>query len=189
MLNHAVFLDRDNTLNYDPGYLGDPSKVKLLPHVKEYIVKLKRELCFKLIVVSNQSGITRGLITEEEVDSVNAKVNSLLDNCIDEFVYCPHHPDFDPEEKVECRKPSPKMILDSAERHQIDLSRSYMIGDSYTDIECGINAGVKTILLSHGKKSVINELQNRKKRPNFVAQNFSDAFNFIVNDFYGDNGG
>ena len=97
MTNHAVFLDRDGTLNEDPGYIGDPAKVKLYPDVGEALAHLKNVMRFKLIVVSNQSGIGRGLITKNDVESVNNQVNKLLSNfnvSIDGFYYCPYHPDF-----------------------------------------------------------------------------------------------
>lgn len=110
MRNHAVFLDRDNTINYDPGYLGDPDKVRLMEGVARGIKRLRDEYGFKIIVISNQSGIARKLITEEDVRSVNNRVNKLLRDEgaeIDAFYYCPYHPDFSPPEKCGCRKPSP----------------------------------------------------------------------------------
>ena len=78
MSNRAVFLDRDGTLNEDPGYLGDPEKVKLLPFVGEILSRLKNEYNYFLFVISNQSGIARGLITTKQVDQVNEKINILL---------------------------------------------------------------------------------------------------------------
>ena len=114
MPQYAVFLDRDGTINEDPGYLGDPAKVKLFPGTGEALSLLKSKLNFKLIVVSNQSGIARGLISEKEVDAVNSRINELLkaeNTAIDAFYYCPHHPDFSSREAAECRKPSPAMIL------------------------------------------------------------------------------
>ena len=78
MKNRAIFLDRDGTINYDPGYLGNPDQVKLYPGVLEGIKQLKDEHGFKIIVISNQSGITRGLITTNDVDAVNNKINTIL---------------------------------------------------------------------------------------------------------------
>ncbi|MFN3694837.1 MAG: HAD-IIIA family hydrolase, partial [Ignavibacterium sp.] len=96
-LNRAVFLDRDGTLNDDPGYLGDPNQVVLLPTVGEALQILKNQMNFLLIVVSNQSGVARGLITEDDVMNVNRRINELLSNfnvSIDEFYYCTTHPEF-----------------------------------------------------------------------------------------------
>ena len=131
MNNHTIFLDRDGTLNFDPGYLGDPELVELLPGVADGLSRLKNEFNFKLIVVSNQSGITRGLIIDEDVKAVNGRINEKLDlhnAAIDAFYYCPFHPDFDPIEKCDCRKPSPKMVFKATEDFSIDLKKSYFVG-------------------------------------------------------------
>lgn len=187
----AVFFDRDNTLNIDPGYLGEPEKVQLFEGVAEGIYKLKKELNFKIIVISNQSGIARGLITHEQVQLVNNKINELLEKKnteIDKFYYCPFHPDFNRPDKTDCRKPSPKLVLQAAEEFNIDLSRSYFVGDMPSDIECGINAGLKTILISYKNDSEkIISLKKRNKTPNFVTDNFLNVCNFIINDFRGGN--
>lgn len=189
--NAALFLDRDGTLNFDPGYLGDPELLKLYPGVGKGLAEIKNKFNIKLIVISNQAGITRGLLTKEQVDSVNNKLNELLaefDVQIDDFFYCPFHPDFDPPSKISCRKPSPEMILDAASKHNISLEKSFMIGDRKSDIECGINAGVKTILIrNEWNNDEIKLLKNDEKTPNFVAVDFLDACNFIMNDFVENN--
>lgn len=191
MTNHAVFLDRDGTLNEDPGYLGDPSKVKLYPDVGQALAKLKNVMGFKLIVVSNQSGIARGLITKDDVELVNEQVNKLLSNdnvSIDGFYYCSYHPDYSSEEECKCRKPSPEMVLKATRDFNVDLSKSYIIGDSNVDIECGMNLNLKTILVKTGQgRESLSILQKRNKLPTFVANNFLDACNFIQNDFNGEN--
>lgn len=186
-MTQALFLDRDGTINEDPGYLGDPSLVKLLDGVGESLSFLKNDLNFMLIVVSNQSGIARGLITEEDVKSVNDEINNLLSEYnvkIDKFYYCAYHPDFNTPEECDSRKPSPKMILDAAKEFDIDLNKSYLIGDMSSDILSGLNAGVKTILVKTGYgKSQISSLSNLKIIPNFVAENFKEACEFIKKDF------
>ena len=149
----AVFLDRDGTLNEDPGYIGDPKDVVLLPGVIEALSKLKNKLGYLLIIITNQSGIARGLISDEQVKAVNRKITSILSDhkiTVDGVYYCTAHPDFSNFEECECRKPSPKMILDAAAAFNIELSNSYLIGDSVSDIESGIHAGVKTILVKTG---------------------------------------
>ena len=187
----AVFLDRDGTINEDPGYLGEPDKVKLLPGVAKALSYLKNELHFRLVVISNQSGIARGLITKDKVDKVNKRINDILLNdnvSIDAFYYCPSHPDFNAPEECACRKPSPKLVFDAAKEMEIDLSLSYFIGDTVADIECGKNAGLKTILVKTGNgEESISILQKQKNFPSFVAENLSDASNFIYKDFTGVN--
>ena len=187
MLHHAVFFDRDDTLNYDPGYIGNPDLVKLFPGVPQGISKLKNELNFKIVVISNQSGITRGKITEQDVLLVNKRVNDLLKEEgteIDKFYHCPFHPDFDSEEDCKCRKPSPLMVLKAADEMNLDLSKSYFVGDKASDVLCGFNAGVKTVLIkSENYDEEINLLIKENKSPNFVAGNFFEATNYIYNDF------
>lgn len=189
MSNSALFLDRDGTINHDPGYIKDPSLIVILPGVAEGIKKLKDEYGFKIIVVSNQAGVAKGLMTLDDVESVNAKINELLVGkgaSIDSFYYCPYHPEFDPPEKSICRKPSPFMIVQAAQEHEIDLSKSYMIGDRASDVESGFNAGVKTILLQTEEfEKEISTLHNQGKKPNFVAANFKQACDFIINDISG----
>ncbi|MFA5804240.1 MAG: HAD family hydrolase [Melioribacteraceae bacterium] len=189
MKHHAIFLDRDGTINHDYGYVKDPSQIILLPGVSKGIKKLKDEFGFKAIVISNQAGVSKGLMTSKDVDSVNDRVNELLKNegtGIDAFFYCPFHPDLDPPEKSNCRKPSPFMIVQAAEEHEIDLSKSYMIGDKASDIESGINAGVKTILLNNETThNEISILHNLGKKPNFTAANFNEVCDIIISDFSG----
>jgi D,D-heptose 1,7-bisphosphate phosphatase len=186
-MRHALFLDRDGTINYDPGYLKDTNLVKLYPYVGEGIKRLKKEFDFKVIVISNQAGIAYGIMTKDEVNAVNEKINLLLseyDTSIDAFYYCPFHPDYNSVEESECRKPSPYMIVKASEEHNIELNRSYMVGDKSIDVLCALNAGVKSILVKHGNDNTeINILHYLKKKPNFVAANFKEACDFIVKDY------
>jgi D,D-heptose 1,7-bisphosphate phosphatase len=190
MTNHAVFFDRDGTINLDTGYIGNPGLVQLYNGVPEGISELKN-IGFKIIVVSNQSGIARGIITKENVEAVNNKINELLkkqNTRIDAFYYCPFHPDFSSAEESECRKPSPKMIFKAAKDWNITLEKSYLVGDSSVDVECGINAGIKTILLKNTlKENEISDLQTQGKVPTYIADNFSDACKFIIKDYVGGN--
>ena len=137
MLKPAVFLDRDGTINYDPGYIKEPEKVIILDGVSEGIRKLKRQFGFKIIVVSNQAGVSKGLMTLEDVEAVNKKIYDILIEEgaeIDAFYYCPFHPENDPPEKTICRKPSPFMILKAAEELSIDLSKIGSSGGTTEDI-------------------------------------------------------
>jgi len=189
MLSKAVFLDRDGTLNYDPGYLGNPNDLELFSDTGNVLAALKNQFQFKLIVISNQAGIARGIITEEQVISVNNELNKKLSEFnvqIDAFYYCPFHPDFSSEEDCLCRKPSPKMILDAANDLNIDLSKSYFVGDTAADIIAGLTVQLKTILVKTGKGAEsISILQNENNFPSFVAENLTEAYKFIINDSTG----
>jgi len=185
MSNLAVFLDRDGTLNEDPGYISDPEKVVLFPDTGNALALLKK-YGFMLIVISNQSGIARGLMTSQDVDSVNEKINGLLSDHkvkIDAFYYCPAHPDYSSEEECGCRKPSAKLLLEAAKEFNVDLQKSYFVGDSVSDIQCGKNAGIKTILVRTGKgEESFSILQKENNFPTFVAENLLNASKFILGD-------
>ena len=191
MLHHAVFLDRDGTINFDSGYLRDPDEIIILPGVISGIRKLKDEFGFKIVVISNQAGVAKGFITIKEVESVNNRLLNILEQekiIIDAIYYCPFHPDFNTAEEARCRKPSPEMIFKAAEDHNIDINSSYMIGDRASDVECGLNAGVKSILLKGELlEDEISVLHNKNKKPNFVAADFKEACDYIIKDFGGSN--
>ena len=142
----AVFLDRDETLNPDPGYISNPDHFMLYPWVADEL-KLLKQSGFMLIIVSNQSGVGRGLIEPKALEAIHQKLNHLLlfesGIRIDHFAVCIHRP----EDACECRKPKPKLLLDAALRYGIDLSQSFMIGDRKSDFEAGLNAGVKESFL------------------------------------------
>jgi histidinol-phosphate phosphatase family protein len=141
----AVFLDRDGTLISDTGYLSSPDEVKLLPGAVDLLRRL-RESGYLLVVISNQSGIGRGWITEQQAWSVDDRFRALLSDygiTLDAVYYCPHAPDVN----CECRKPSPGLLRRAATDVGIDLSRSYMVGDRASDCEAGEAAGCRAILL------------------------------------------
>ena len=135
----AVFLDRDGTINEDVGYNNHPSRFRLLPNSAKAINQLNR-LGLRVIIVTNQSGVARGYFDESLVITVNEKMETLLareDAEIDSIYYCPHHPSegengyrFD----CDCRKPKPGMIKRAVKEFDIDLNRSFMVGDKITDI-------------------------------------------------------
>lgn len=189
MANKAVFLDRDGTINYDPGYIGNPDEVELFPDAGNILSELKNIYNFKLIVISNQSGVARGLITREQVDLVNDAINKRLQNFnvqIDAFYYCPYHPEFNTEELCKCRKPDTGMIMQAVTDQDVDLSKSYLVGDSDVDILAAINAGIKSVLVKTGKgEQSISILQNDNNFPSFVAENLTEASRFIINDSTG----
>jgi D,D-heptose 1,7-bisphosphate phosphatase len=154
----AVFIDRDNTLIADPGYLSDPSQVRLLDGVAEALRRL-RAASYEVVVVTNQSGVARGLMTEEDVQAVHRRMRELLTESgadTDAIYYCPY---LDGPEAVresyrrdsDLRKPKPGMLLLAARERGLDLARSWMIGDSSRDMLAGKSAGCRTILLANGR--------------------------------------
>ena len=142
----AVFLDRDETLNPDSGYIHDHRLFDLFPWVPTELKKLK-EAGFLLIVVSNQSGIGRGLITWPELLEIHEKLDSILSKTvqikIDDYEICPHRPD----ELCDCRKPKPKLILDAIQKFSIRPEESFLIGDRVSDFEAGESASLKKSFL------------------------------------------
>jgi len=182
----ALFLDRDGTLNEDPGYLKDPEQLKIFSGAGRALARVKNRFDFRLIVISNQSGVARGMMTREDVERVNAELNRALSAegaGIDKFYYCTAHPAFRLAGESDCRKPSPQMVIDAAREFDIDLSKSYFIGDKAIDILCGINAGCRTVLVRTGEgESEISTLQKENILPNFIALNIVEACNFIYDD-------
>src|SRR5947199_7115560 len=158
MKRPAVFFDRDNTLLVASEYLSDPAQAKLMPGAAEAVARA-RKLGFATVVVSNQSGVARGMFDEKAVCTVNAKIDELLRQVnptavIDRHEFCPYHPDGTVEEyrsESERRKPRPGMILEAARALALDLSRSWLIGDAPRDIAAGHAAGCGTILLQQSE--------------------------------------
>ena len=156
MKRTAVFLDRDGTIIEDAGYVGDPRQVRLIRDAAHAIRRLRRA-GHLVVIVSNQSGVARGFFDETTMNQVDARMKSLLAERgadVDRAYYCPYLDG--PEATVEAyrrdsdlRKPRPGMLLLAARELDIDLSRSWMIGDSPTDVEAGSSAGCRTILLRH----------------------------------------
>ncbi|MFO0875559.1 MAG: HAD-IIIA family hydrolase [Phycisphaerales bacterium] len=152
----AVFLDRDNTLMANDGDCGDPAAVRLLPEVPEGLLVL-RSRGFRLVVVSNQGGVARGAFSESDVVAVNARLAALLDaatnvpGTIDRFYWCPFHPDAAIETyrgDHPWRKPNPGMLHRAAADLDLDLARSWIIGDAVRDAEAGRRAGCRSVLLA-----------------------------------------
>src|SRR5881296_563011 len=142
----AVFIDRDGTIMQDADYCSDPQQVKIFPRVAEALRRLKSN-GFKLIVITNQSGIGRGFFTVEQYRAVEAEVlRQLGDGLIDATYFCPDVPG----QHSHSRKPAPGMIVEATREHEIDLARSFLIGDKEVDAECGRNAGVRTIRVQTG---------------------------------------
>ena len=144
--SRAVFVDRDGTIMHDADYCSDPKQVHVFEGVREALRRLKRK-GYKLIIITNQSGIGRGFFTLEQYRAVETEVwRQVGPGLIDATYFCPDTP----EQPSKCRKPAPGMILQAARDHYIDLARSFFIGDKEIDVECGRNAGVRTIRVRTG---------------------------------------
>ena len=187
MSRPAVFFDRDNTLIANSDYLGDPDRVVLLNGAAEAVARV-RALGFATIVVSNQSGVGRGMFTEDDVRAVNAQMDRALlevhpDALIEQHEFSPHHPDATVDEyrgDHRRRKPQPGMLLDAAEEYDLDLSRSWLIGDAPRDIEAGHRAGCRTILLRESLESIsIAAGESMRIAPDYIASSLADAVDFI----------
>jgi len=138
----AVFFDRDDTLIQDIPYLGDPAGVVLMPECGEALNTL-REHGFRLFIVSNQSGVGRGLITLGQVDAVNAEIRRQLKGVAIDGIYCCYDDPRNPREHR--RKPSPAMLFEARDEHGLDLRRSYVVGDKLRDVQAGQNARCKAV--------------------------------------------
>lgn len=142
----AVFLDRDGTLMRDVDYCGDPKQVEVFPEAAGALARLRKS-GYKLIIITNQSGIGRGYFTDEEYRTVETEfIRQLGEGLIDASYHCA---DLPTQSSIR-RKPGPGMIFEAQRDHRIDLRRSFMVGDKASDIGCGRNAGVRTILVQTG---------------------------------------
>lgn len=139
----AVFLDRDGTLIEDLGYPREPERVRLLPGVRDALHAL-HDAGFGLVVIGNQSGIGRGIITEDEARAVHARFVDLLAAdgiTLDAVKYCPHAP----WQACDCRKPAPGLLLEAATELGLDLAASFMVGDKCSDVAAGHRAGCRSV--------------------------------------------
>jgi len=167
----AVFLDRDGTLMREVNYCADPKQVEIFPGVSEALVRLK-QAGYKLIVISNQAGIGRGYFTEAQYRLVEAEVARQVRPAIFDAVYfCPDRPDL----ATDRRKPAPGMVFEAQRDFDLDLASSFLIGDKAIDIECGRNAGLRTILVKTGYGA--NETH---AAPDWLAEDFSAAADIIL---------
>ncbi|TFG45807.1 MAG: HAD family hydrolase, partial [Candidatus Brocadiia bacterium] len=153
MADKALFFDRDNTLIEDPGYINDPDQVKLLDGVPQALIEL-RNMGYKLVIVSNQSGVARGIVTEKVLSEIHDRLKQFLAEkgaLVDRIYYCPYHIDGVIEKyrkDSDMRKPNPGMLLTAADEMGLDLKESWMLGNSLTDVEAGQRAGCRTIMIN-----------------------------------------
>lgn len=179
-LRPAVFLDRDDTLMPNVPYCGDPAKVEAYPEAPEALRRL-RQAGFQLIMVSNQSGVGRGYITKEQVAAVNAELHRQLGLELDGIYLCyedPNNPETIPESGISERKPSPVLVLRAAEDMQLDLTRSFFVGDRMADVRCGHNAGMPSVMLT--TNSGDKRFEAAKAEADVVVSGIGEAVEWIL---------
>lgn len=178
----AVFLDRDGTLIRNHHYGCDPDAIELLDGVIQGL-KLLKEAGFRLVVVTNQSGIARGFFTEAQLQEMHSRLAGLLERQgvrIDAIYYCPHHPEGTvPHYSIvcDCRKPRPGMVERACTDLHIDPTSCWLIGDILDDVEAGKSVGCRAVLLDVGTEGVP---ESPVRTPDYVARDFLDAVGYIL---------
>lgn len=183
----AVFLDRDGTICEEVGYVNHLDRVQLFPWSAEAIRKLNRA-GLPVIIVTNQSGVGRGFFSESLVKQVHMKIALELaasDARLDAFYYCPHHPAATVEEyrkDCRCRKPATGMLEEAAKRFNLDLASSFVVGDSYRDVQLGYQAGAKSVLVmtGYGRGEYEHHRKAWPRLPDMIAENLLEAVGKIL---------
>lgn len=182
-MNKAVFVDKDGTLIVDIPYNVDPTRVLFQAGAIEALKKL-RTLGYMLIMISNQSGIAHGYFNEDDLLNLKTDLQRMLGShgvALDAIYFCPHHPNGKVTRyavECECRKPNAGMLLQAAKDFEIDLTRSWMIGDILNDVEAGNRAGCKTILIENGNETEWS--YSVKRRPTVIVKSLAQAAESII---------
>ena len=172
----AVFLDRDGVLCKEKGYVTSQKELEIFDYTRSCIEKIK-EKGYYTIVITNQSGVARGLFTEETLMEMNEYLKKEID--VDAVYYCPHHPQGKIEKYVKdciCRKPGIELLQRAVEHYNIDMEHSYMVGDRASDIQTGQNAGIKTILLESGYGTERLEVE---VKPDYIRNDLRDIIDIL----------
>src|SRR5205823_6483112 len=174
----AVFLDKDGTLIEDVPYNVDPARVRLMPGAAEGLRAL-HAAGYRLLVISNQSGVARGYFEEAALAAVGERLGELLAEAgvpLAGFYYCPHHPEGSVAAyavECSCRKPQPGLLVRAAREHGLDLAASWLVGDILNDIEAGRAAGCRTVLLDNGHET--EWILTPQRRPHYMATDLTEA--------------
>jgi len=182
MSNRAVFFDRDGTLIEHYDYLTDPDQVKLLPTVIKAL-RLLKDRDFQLVVVTNQSAVARGMLTEKKLLEIHDRMKYLLAEegaYLDQIYYCPYHPEGVVDKyrrDSDMRKPAPGMLYLAARELELDLEQCWVVGDDDRDIEAGKNANCRTVLIKPHHSPLV---QRGSETPDFQAVNLQEAANQII---------
>jgi len=174
MTSRAVFIDRDGTMAIDVHYCRRPEDFKLYPETAGAVKRLN-ESGFKVIVITNQSGIARGYFDEATLAEIHEEMRKQLAEegaTLDGIYYCPHHPD----DGCDCRKPGPKLVLQAIKEHDINPEHSFVVGDLQMDIDLGRNVGCKTVLV----KRQDGEQKINESGADYVGGNMLEVVDWIV---------
>ncbi len=189
----GVFLDRDGTLNVEVDYLRSPEQLQIYEGAAKAVRKLNNAGLITC-VISNQSGVARGFLTEDHLTVIHAKLRaelSLEGAKLDQIYYCPHHPTMgnDPYRlECECRKPKPGMFISAQREFSIDLQRSFVVGDSLVDMQAAVAVGATPILVQTGYGGkTLKDCGGHNIQPQFVAESIVDAVEFILKQVEGRN--
>lgn len=186
--NPAVFLDRDGTLNVDSGYPSSLADIALLPGAIE-AVKLLNAHKLPVIVITNQSGVARGMFSEEDVQAIHVGMKQMFADAgavITDFYYCPHHPTKGQGKYLldcDCRKPKSGMFLQAAKDYELNLESSFMVGDKLSDVEAGLRLNMPGILVTtgEGKTQALKALNDPElPQPSIVVADVLVAAEYIV---------
>ncbi len=185
----AVFLDRDGTINEQMGYINHLSRFHLLPRVGEAI-RLLNERHIPVVVTTNQSGLARGYFPESLLTAVHARMTEELAAAgarLDGIYVCPHHPEAKEERyrlACQCRKPKIGLFTQAAAELELDLARSYVVGDRWSDLKAAAACGAKGVLVltgyGRGDRDYIGPTQT--VQPHWVAEDLYDAVRWVIND-------
>jgi heptosyltransferase-2 len=180
----VVYLDRDGTLNFDPGYLNQPEQLRLLPGVGPAVARLNRA-GFKTVVLSNQSGVARGLITQDQLEAIHQRLRELLGEdgaWLDGIFICPHHPD----EGCICRKPAPGLVHRALQELDVFPGNAIVIGDKATDMELARNVGALAVFVRSGNAPEEEQarMSERGLEPDYVACDLTEAVRWILETLY-----
>ena len=185
----AILIDRDGTINEDVGFITQLYQLRLYNFAAESI-KLINEAGRHAIVITNQSGIARGLFNEDFLLRLHERMESLLSRegaRIDAYYYCPHHPEFGAppfRQNCDCRKPKPGMIRKAARDFKLDLKECYVIGDRYRDIEMAYAAGAHSVMImsGYGRAEYLSKHDSWPQQPEHVAENLLEAVKWILRE-------
>lgn len=187
MKRPAVFIDRDGTISEEVGYVNHPSRYSVFPFAAE-AVRLLNEAGWSAFLVTNQAGVARGYFTEKLIEQIHALLAQELGRGgarLDAVYYCPHHPSVgEPPYRFDCdcRKPKPGLIRRATQEHDVDLARSWMVGDRYGDTEMARNAGLRSafVLTGYGRGEWEFQRHAWRHKPDLVAANLLEAVREIV---------
>ncbi|MEA1961530.1 MAG: HAD family hydrolase [Bacillota bacterium] len=178
--NKAIFLDRDGVVSLEKGYISSLEELEIYPFARQAVIKLK-EAGWKVFIITNQSGVARGILTEKELNFIHQRL--LEEIPVDKIYYCPHHPDGKAGSpysiQCHCRKPEPGMIFRAARENHIDLSRSYLLGDRASDILAGKRSGLTTVLVrtGYGVRGLEQEVE-----PDYIFADLGEFVEYLMGE-------